>query len=149
MTIEQAIRERLLDITPLTALVSTRVYQLKLPQAPTLPAVRIQQISELDEFHFRGPDHLLVTRLQIDAYANEASGTNPYDVAAAVANAIHGDGLGPQASGLSGWTGQSVGSPVAIHVAFVKRLSRQPMYEADELRLVRIRQDYQVHWWAR
>jgi len=146
VTIEQAIRERLLELTPLTALVSSRVYQLKLPQAPTLPAVRLQQISEVDTFHLRGPNRLLITRLQVDAYANEASGTNPYDVAAAVARAIHGNGLGPTATGLSGWFGNIGGSPVAIRVEMIKRVTRQPLYEADELRLVRIRQDYRVHW---
>ena len=145
MTIEQGIHERLLSLSPVTALVGSRVYQLKLPQKPTLPAIRVQQISEADEHHLRGRDGVVRTRIQVDAYAHE-SAADPYATATAVAAAVHGDGLGPGASGLSGFAGGVGGSPSSLQILFAERVARVPEYESDELRLVRIRQDYMVTW---
>ena len=143
MTIEQAIVERLKDQASVTALVGTRIYQLVLPQRPTLPAVRVQVIDEDDPQHLRGPVGKQQSRIQVDAYGAEAAG---YVAVAAIAAAIHGDGLGGSATGLSGFVGDVGGSPAEIHIAAVQRLTRSPMYEAGELRLVRIRQDYRVTW---
>ena len=65
------------------------------------------------------------------------------ELATAVADAINGDGSG---TGLVGWTGTDGGSPVSIEVAAVLRVDRAVGYEAEELRLVRVRQDFIV-WW--
>lgn len=144
MTIEAAIAERLLDISALTALIGDRVYQMKLRQGAIYPAVRIQQISAQDEVHLRGPVGLERARIQVDAFMNEVGSW--YATCAAVADAIHGDGLGPSASGLHGWSGDIGGSPASIRVVLIERIDRRPDYEAGELRIVRIRQDYRVHW---
>lgn len=146
MSPEDAVIARLGDISPLTALVSTRIYNLKLPQKPTLPAVRVQKIASVRDQHLRGPGHLYKTRVQVDAYAAESSGTDPYATVSAVAAAIRGDGLGPVASGLWGWIGDAGGSP-SLHIYNAELVSDDdPFYEAAELRAVRIRQDYVIHW---
>lgn len=147
MTIEAGVCERLGAMGALTALVASRIYQLKLPQQPTLPAVRVQMVGEIDELHLRGPDRVLRTRVQVDAYAHELAGGDPYATATEVADAVHGDGLGPNATGLNGWIGDVGGSP-DLRVLVVKRVGRLAMYEADELRLVRVRQDYRIDWIA-
>lgn len=147
MTIEEVICERLLALSPVTALVSTRVYMLRLPQRATLPAIRVQKISERGDNHFRGITNLYVSRVQVVATAAESSGADPYASANAVADAIQGDWLsGSPPSGLSGWQAMAGGSPPTIQVFFVERVDRRPMYEAEELRQVSVQQDFFIHW---
>jgi hypothetical protein len=146
MSPEEAVLARLLGISDLTALVSTRIYMLKLPQHPTLPAVRVQKIASVRDQHLRGPGHLYRTRVQVDAYAAESSGSDPYQAVSAVAAAIRGDGLGESASGLWGWIGDAGGSP-SLRIYNAELVGDDdPFYEAAELRAVRIRQDYLIHW---
>ena len=147
MTIEQAVYERLSDLSALVALVSTRIYQLVLRQNRVLPAVRMAVIPGMQGQHLRGPDGLWRTRVQIDAYAKEADGIAWYSQAAAVAAAVRGDGLGSNATGLWGWIGESGGSPAEIGVQNVELThSGMPEYEAGEEHRVRIRQEYVVVW---
>jgi hypothetical protein len=135
VTPETAIRDR---IVALGTVAGSRVYLLVLPQSPTLPAVRVQLIDDAGFAHLRGGgSDLRKARVQVDAYAREASGTDPYDVASGLADEINGDDAG---SGLSGYRGTVSGMEIQS-VAFV---DRQPIYEADELRLVRVRQDFFV-----
>lgn len=142
MSPEQAVLERILTISAVTALVSTRVYLAKMPQKPTLPAVLVQLVHEPTQYHLRGGlrDR---ARVQVDAYAYEASGVDAYGQALALADAIHGDDAG---SGLSGWAGE-IGSP-AMTIHAIERIQRVPEYEPDELRLHRQRQDYWVFFRA-
>lgn len=147
MTIEEAVCARLLAISPVTALVGSRVYLQLLPQNGILPAIRVQQISEATESHHRGVNNLRRTRVQVDVFAAVSSGVDPYSTAMAIAEAIDGDWLtGNPPSGLSGWQGTAGGSPPTIAVQFVDRVERRPMFEADELKQVRIRQDYMIQW---
>lgn len=143
MTPEEFVVARIEDIaTP----AGSRVWQLKLPQEPVLPAVRVQLVAGVHRQHLRGPDGLTFTRVQVDSFAAE-SGADPYDSVRDLADAIKGDGLGANASGLWGFTGE-MGSP-AIRVANVELVSDGPVdYEGEELKLLRIRQDYRVHWRA-
>lgn len=136
MTPEEAIAERILTISAVTALVGTRVYVEKLPQAGTYPAVLVQLVHEPTEYHLRGGLRFRA-RIQVDAYAAEAAGVDAYEQVTNLAEAIHGDDAG---SGLSGWTG-TIGSP-GFHVTGVLRIERDRGYEPDELRLLRQRQDY-------
>lgn len=149
MTIEQAIRERLLDIPALTALVGTRVYQLLLPQNGTLPAVRVQLIDDQIRQHLRGPDGNFISRVQIDSYAAPNSSASWYSTAKTVARVIHGDGLGENASGLFGWKGWAGGSPPELKINNVTVAhSGQPYFEHGERPMVRVRYDYMVHWFG-
>lgn len=138
MSPELAVAERIGDIPAVTALVSDRIYVEKLPQKPTYPAVLVQLVHEPSIYHLRGGlrDR---ARVQVDAYAAEASGVDAYGQAIALADAIHGDDAG---SGLSGWAG-SIGAG-AVDVHGILRIERTREYEPDELRLYRQRQDYWV-----
>lgn len=140
MTPEEAVAARLLDIGAVTALVGARVYLDKLPQAGTYPAVLVQLISEPTDYHLRGGlrDR---ARVQVDAYVAEANGADSYTQVMALADAINGDDAG---SGLSGWTGE-LGSP-ALRITGILRVDRSRSYEPDELRLLRQRQDFLVHF---
>lgn len=139
MTPEQAVLERLLSLAPVTALVGTRIRQLKLRQGETLPAVRVQLVDDLTSAHLRGGTGQYVARVQVDAFAAESSGSDPYASVTSVADAIHGDDAG---SALSGWAGD--GEDIKIHACH--RADRAVSYDGDELRQVRCRQDYLLHW---
>jgi hypothetical protein len=143
VTVEDAVVDRLLSLSAVTALVSSRVYLDKLPQSPTYPCVRVQQISEPEDYHLRGGSTMKRARIQVDAFAREVSGVNAYALADTVASAIHGDEAG---SGLSGWKG-TIGSP-AVDVLGAFRVDRRRLYDPDELRVLTMSQDYQVTYRA-
>lgn len=143
MTPEEATRLRILALSAVTAEVSTRVRLLRLHQHDTLPAIRVQVVDDLTSYHARGGSGHYRSRIQVDCFAKEASGTDPYADAVALAAAVHGDDAG---SGLSGWQGTVGGSPDAIQIHAMLRVDRMVSYESEELREVRCRQDYQVHW---
>lgn len=135
MTVEEAIVERLGATSAVTALVSTRIYQLKLPQQPTYPAIRVQLVVERTGHHLRGRDGLAPVRVMVDMFAMEVSGSDPYasatTVGATVFDALDGKRF-------------LAGSPPALNIRGVLRVDRRVGYEADELRLVRESQDYMV-----
>lgn len=137
MTVEQAVADFLADDADVAALVSTRVFQLKLPQGSALPAIRVQHISALDHFHLRGGSIVVRSRVQTDVYADEASGGDPYDTAARVAAALH--------DALNGSVFVTDDETLKVTGAF--RDDRRALYEPGELRIVRILQDYIV--WSR
>lgn len=126
MTVEEAVVARLLSLGAVTALVSTRVYLDKLPQSPTYPCLRVTLISEQGRTHLRGADALKPARVQVDAYARENSGVDPYALVATVAAAVHGDDDGTR---LEGWAGE-IGSP-ASRVHGCHRVDRRRSYGAS------------------
>ena len=139
MSPEEAVRQRILAMPPVTAIVSTRVYLIRIPQSPTLPCVRVQQISAIDEgAHERGAGGVGWARVQVDAIA---TGSTAYTTARQLTDAIHGDGRGPDATGLLGWRG--VIGPLTITGIF-SILDGVAEFEPDELQQIRIRRDYQV-----
>ncbi len=138
MTPEEAVLARLLDITAVTTIVSTRVYLDTLPQKPTLPAAVVQLVHEPTDYHLRGGQRNRA-RVQVDAYAAVGNGNDPYGQVTALAEAIHGDDAG---RGLSGWVGD-IGSP-PFRVDSIQRIERSREYDPDELRLLRQRQDYWI-----
>jgi len=56
------------DATALRALVSSRIYWLQLPQPPTFPAVRVNQITAAPGFVLEGNDSWQETRLQVSIF---------------------------------------------------------------------------------
>lgn len=143
MTPEQAVLDRVMALSPVTALVSTRVYLDQLPSSPVFPCVRVVQIDDPQSYHLRGPSGIGQARIQVDAYGKQSGG---YDAAVALADAIRGDGKGPDASGLSGWIG-TVGSP-AFEVLACHRLDRRRTFDPDERQVLTISQDYRVTYRA-
>lgn len=136
MTVEDVVCERLASDTAVAALVGTRVYQLILPQKPTLPAVRVQLIDDPSLYHLRGSEDTARARVQVDAYADEMQSADPKATADAVAAAVH--------AALSGQRFMASGSPAPLEVLGAFRDARRTLYEADELRLVRVSQDYLI-----
>lgn len=129
MSIEAVIRTHLLADAGVTALVSTRIWQLKLPQSPSLPAVRVQVISEPKGYQLRGPDGATRARVQVDSVADESAGYTQLDTIALAVDAA-----------LSGATFTS-GS---TWVTGCFRDNRRSMYDPQELRQIVIAQDYIV-----
>lgn len=121
-----------------------RVYMLKLPQKPTLPAVRVQRIGSVLDQHLRGPGGQQVSRVQVDSFVSDVG--DAYAAVTSLADAIRGDGLGPGATGLWGFLGELGGSPaIRVHNIQLDH-DGTPDYLFDELRMLRVRQDYLVHW---
>lgn len=138
MTASRIARLRLLACSPVTALVSTRITELVLSHSGDLPAIRIQEISETQDAHMRGPSGCVVTRVQVDCVAASKAS------AEAVEAAVHGDGLGESATGLHGWKG-TIDTP-AVQVDAVFPAGRQEHYDADELKQFVVSRDYLIHW---
>lgn len=129
------------DASPLTALVGTRIYNGTSGQHPVLPCVVVWTISEVRGLLLRGPDGLARARVQVESRAT----TKP--VVDAVAAAVHGDGLGAQASGLFGFIGAVGGSP-AFHIVNVESSGYREDYDADQLRQYWVQRDYMIHFRA-
>jgi hypothetical protein len=144
VTVEEAIRGRIEDLTAVTAIVGARIYLDKTPQDPTYPLVLVYLAGDHRDQHLRGPHGLAHARVSVEARAHEDSGVDTYEVTALFA-AIDGDGLGPAASGVFGWAG-SVGSPALAILNCEHRGSRDRFYDAAEQRVLRMTQDYWVSY---
>lgn len=142
MNVAQVIAERLMADGAITAYVGSRVYMVKLPQALTttqFPAIRVQLIDQPQGYHLRGEHGATAARVQVDVYASEATGGNPYLAADAAAEAVK--------DSLSGQRFTDLGSPSTIDVTACFLVDRREGYDPDERRLVRIMQDFIV--WSR
>ena len=136
MTVDTAIRERLLSLTPVTTLVSTRIYCVILPQGFNSPAIRVQRIGQLEEMHLRGPINVFRARVQVDSVGRTKAEVDAVDMA------VQGDGLGSNATGLKGFKG-NIGSPAFVIRAIVPADVRD-MYDAEELRQYKVMRDFFV-----
>lgn len=135
MTPAATIKTRLSGLSAVTTLVGTRIYVDLLPQKVTLPAIRLQRISERAMGHLRGASAMRLARVQVDALATTL------ESATAIADAAHGDDAG---SGLSGFTGNVSGQAVFAILPVDVRSD----YEGEELTpLWRVSRDYLV--WLR
>lgn len=83
MTISSLLQAALAANSGVTALVSTRIYPIKLPQPPTYPAITYQRISNTAQ---NGSTALRETRYQIDCWADTYTPTQT--LAAAVKAAL-------------------------------------------------------------
>lgn len=99
--IEDAIRARLIASAEVAALVAERIWPMKLPQGPVLPAVVYQRISTTtDGVAMESPVGPVRSRVQITAWAGTFSG------ARALAEAVQ--------IGLNGWSGTAGGESVRL-----------------------------------
>jgi hypothetical protein len=142
VTVEEAIWARVNSLPAVAAIASTRVYLEKLPQSPTYPCVRVQLVDDPQLYHVRGPQGSRRARVQVDAFVQEVSGVDPQARVSALSAAIDGDGLGRDASGLSGFIGGIGSPPFEIQGCF--RVDRTRRYDPDELRVLTMSQDYMV-----
>lgn len=131
MTVEQAVRTKLLATSGVTTLVNQRVWMQTLPQQPTLPAVRLQLIDEVPEAHLRGVDDLMPARVQVDVFTGRNS-SDPYGVANTVMDAVTA-ALTPEPFAVSG-----------RRIALALPQGRQPLFLAEEKQQIRMQQDFLV-----
>lgn len=64
-----ALHSRLAAAAPVSAIVGTKVYWVKVPQNATRPYIRLQTISDPRPEHLQGYDSARVTRVQCDCFA--------------------------------------------------------------------------------
>lgn len=138
MTVEQAIRTRLLSLSAVTDLVGSRITVDIMHEEPTLPAICVTRVSEVRGQHLRGPDGINESRVQVDSVAASKAEVEAVDAA------VDGDGLGEQASGLRGWAG-STGSP-GLEITAILPIGAQTIYTAQQIRQWKIARDYRVFW---
>lgn len=86
--VESALRTRALAVTAVSDLIAARLYPLKLPQAPTYPAVTYTRISGPRLYAHDGPAGMAEGRFQFDAWG--ASYASAKAVAAALRGAMEG-----------------------------------------------------------
>lgn len=137
--LEQGLRAYWLSLLAVTTLVASRIYALKLPQAPTYPAVRFQLVAQMDRVrsHDRGDEGLVTMRIQVDSMAVEASGSDPFEKAKAVAATLQE---------LSGFRGV-IGSPALLHITKAWLINVTDTYVPEEFRIVRRMQEYAVSYY--
>ena len=123
--LETVLYTRLANYAGLTALVSTRVYPLRLPQNPTLPAVTFQRITGSREHGMTADHGMAHPTLQVDSWGET------YASARAVAVQVR--------TALSRWSDATT-DPVVLDV-FAS--DERDMDEAD-VKLFRVSQDYQI-----
>lgn len=64
-----ALHSRLTGAAPVSAIVGTKVYWVKVPQNQSRPYIRLQTISDVRPEHLQGYDGARVTRVQCDCFA--------------------------------------------------------------------------------
>lgn len=142
MTSAEIVRLRLLAVSAVTALVGTRVYTLALPQSPTLPAIRVQQISGVEGGHFRGGLNHFDDRVQVDIIETFTSGS--YDSAEAIDQAIMGDRAG---SAIAFWSGSIGTSPDDVVISVISpETQAHPTVDTLEPKQLRFSRDFMVRY---
>ena len=108
----EALRDRLLGLPDVTAMVGSRIYALTFPQSLTAPALRLTEIDRVSEMHLRGVVEIVRARVQVDAVEANHHG-DPYARAHDLAHAVRGSLGSGAASGLAGFRGDLSGIAVS------------------------------------
>lgn len=134
MSPEALVADRLAAWPAIVSQAGGRVWQVKLPQTPTLPAVVVQLVVTGQDYHLRGDQLARRSIVQVDAYVREQG--DWYAAADALGEAVR--------AALSGAVFDDGGSPpTRCTGAFLN--ARRVLYEAAaDLRLVRVSQDFVV-----
>lgn len=88
MSIEEAIYYKLTNDTDVAAIVSTRVYPMKLPPNPTYPAITYQRISTARWHNYAGASGRARPRFQIDCWLDGSNRAEAYDDARDLATKV-------------------------------------------------------------
>lgn len=136
MTVDTAIRARLLTLTPVTDLVNQRIFTVILPQGVTLPAIRVFRVGQDEPMHMRGPVNMFRARVQVDSVGVSKAQVDAVDAA------VQGDGMGSNATGLKGFKG-TIGSPAMTIHAIIPADVRD-LYDPEELRQFKVSREFFV-----
>lgn len=148
MTVEVAIRARLLTLSSVTTLVTPaapapqtpQIFSAMLPQDQKYwPAIVVKFTDENRGMHLRGPNGLIRSRVTVESLAKLK------DQASAVDAAVDGNGLGPGATGLLGWAG-SIGTSPPFVIKVVEPAGKRDDYIGEEVKVYRIMRDYFVEY---
>lgn len=85
MNIGKAIYYKLTNTSAVSSVVSTRVYQSRLPQSCSYPAIMVQKISDVPYSDDDG-NNLFRARVQVNSYTTDYNSS--HDLATAVMNAL-------------------------------------------------------------
>ena len=138
-TMLSAIRDRILSVPEVVALVGDRVTLLLTQQSPASRSIRLQEISREDYAHLRGADDLRPSRIQVDVFVKKGDG-DAYAVAHAINDAVRGDFVGGVPTGLVGFRGV-IGD---VNSTCITGASTREMFDPDELQVVRLLSEYFV-----
>ena len=144
MTVVEAVRARLLSLTPVTSRVSTRIYPVVIPQSNNLwPAIKLQQIGKVEFMHLRGSSKVFRARIQVDYVVDVDTADDWYADAHAGSDAAHGDGQFESATGLCGWRGD-IGSPAFRITGIIPEAAgpREVREDDGDQRRFRVHRDY-------
>ena len=86
--VEEAVRDKLLSDSAVSALVSERVYASELPQKPTYPAIIYEHVDSERDFTMEGPSGFVTTTMEIRVYASSYSGVK--DLATKIRQVLNG-----------------------------------------------------------
>lgn len=108
MTAAELVRDRLLSVSAVTALVSTRVWTQLMKPGSTMPCVVVRDIDDNEVAHLRGMSGVIRARVQVDTVAAVKDGGDPFETARDLLEACDGPGDG---TALAGFAGTVAGSP--------------------------------------
>jgi hypothetical protein len=133
---EESVLERLIGIPESYAALEGRIWLHKREQSSAYPCARVGLVTDSSRYHLRGGSNTGTAFVQVDVWAEEAGASDPYASAAGAAAVIN--------AVLSGKQWRSAG----LRITGAFRRARRAGYDPDELRLVRISQDFEV-WFRR
>lgn len=125
--IRKALRAYLLADTAIAAIISDRVYFIKMKQGNVDPCVVFSRISGAGDYYHGGPSGLAMPRYQIDSWSKTG------DAATTLANLIK--------ARLSGYRGVMGTGPAAVTVQGVFMVDEREDYD-DTVQLSRMSRDY-------
>ncbi len=128
--IRKALRSFLLADAAIVAVVTDRIYSLKIPEEVNSASVVVTRISGPGDYHMAGPSGIISARIQIDAWAGTA------DAATSLANLVK--------DRLDGYRGEmgTGANIITVHGIFIADLRED--YD-DGAELYRSGRDYFVH----
>lgn len=126
---ESALRNFIISDTAVAALVGSRMYPGRLPQAATFPAITYSTVSVVRGHNMQGPEGMPFTRLQLDMWGESFSD------ARAVAEAVR--------LRLDGFAGD-IGSPPSVTIVGAFYETERTEGFEPEPDLYRISVDYQI-----
>lgn len=127
------VRDRLLSLSAVTALVGTRVTTGTRPQSDTRPAILVYRAGEVQTEHLRGGESLRMSRVHVALMDTTRAGVE------ALQTVVVGDGAG---SALDYWFG-TAGSP-SVEVRLMQPFGATDDYSAAERREFRTTRIYRV-----
>lgn len=141
MTAAELVRSRLLALSAVTTLVSTRIYTTLSKPGASYPHIIVRDIDDFEGSHLRGADGVIRARVQVDAVMTTKTGFDAKTVCGNVLAACDGDGAG---SALAAFAGSLGGSPGVATLSIQRGTGAPDRFEGDEQEVLLTGRDYHV-----